>query len=274
MGLGGRRLLWKGLHRYFPAWAAKRSVRTLYNQRATQLPDLPLLNEGYASLDPAEPDPALAAADREARFHLNLYHHLARQVDLRGQTLLEVGSGRGAGTDYLCRHHAPASVTGLDLAEANVAQARLRFARPGLTFRRGDAEALPFPVAAFDVVVNVESSHLYPRPDRFFREVHRVLRPGGHFLFADLGDRARMDGLAAQFRQAGFEIVAARDITANVVAAIEADDHRRSGILRSVARDDLEYQDLAAWARLVGTPGHRAYREGDDQYWSYVLRKP
>jgi SAM-dependent methyltransferase len=276
MGLGIRRLAWKGLHRYFPDWAAKHAVRTYYNRRATQIPDraLPLLNYGYASLDPGDPDPVLAGPDHEARFHLHLYDHLARQVDLRGRAVLEVGSGRGAGTDYLGRAHGPASVTGLDLAEANVGQARRRYGRPGLTFQRGDAEALPFPDRAFGAVINVESSHLYPRPDRFFREAYRVLAPGGHFLLADLGDRARMDGLAAQLGRAGFLPVAARDITANVVAAIEADDRRRTAILESVAVDARDFRELADWARLVGTAGYQAFRDGRDRYGSYVLRKP
>lgn len=258
----------------FPVLARKRSVRSTYDRLAERDRALFFLNEGYAPLDPDEPVPVLAEVDRPGQLHANLYHHVARQVPLCGKAVLEVGSGQGAGSYFLTHYLAPASVTGVDLSGRNVALATRLFARPGLRFRQGDAEALPFLPASFDVVLNVESSHLYPRPEVFFREAHRVLRPGGHLLFVDLGERARMDGLADQFRRAGFEVVTARDITRNVVAAIQADNDRRGRILRAFARSDKEFRELAAWARMVGTPGYDAYCDGRDQYWSYVLRKP
>ena len=49
----------------------------------------------------------------------------------------------------------------------------------------GNAESLPFADESFDAVINVEASHGYPDFPRFLAEVARVLRPGGHFLYAD-----------------------------------------------------------------------------------------
>jgi len=80
----------------------------------------------------------------------------------------------------------PASYTGLDLNPAGIAFCRKRHNVPGLDFVQGDAENLPFPDQSFDAVINIESSHCYPRFPRFLAEVARVLRPGGHFLYADL----------------------------------------------------------------------------------------
>ena len=54
----------------------------------------------------------------------------------------------------------------------------------------GDAESLPFGDEMFDAVVNVESSHCYGSTPAFLAQVKRVLRCGGHFLFADLLDRS------------------------------------------------------------------------------------
>jgi fatty-acid O-methyltransferase len=55
----------------------------------------------------------------------------------------------------------------------------------GLDFVQGDAQNLHFPDQSFDAVINVEGSHIYPNFERFLGEVARVLRPGGHFLYAD-----------------------------------------------------------------------------------------
>ena len=56
---------------------------------------------------------------------------------------------------------------------------------PGLTFVQGDAQKLPFSAQSLDAVINVEASHCYPNFPGFLAEVARVLRPGGHFLYAD-----------------------------------------------------------------------------------------
>lgn len=54
----------------------------------------------------------------------------------------------------------------------------------------GRAERLPIRDASVDILLNVESSHLYADMDAFLREVFRVLKPGGYFCWADLRDSA------------------------------------------------------------------------------------
>ena len=55
-----------------------------------------------------------------------------------------------------------------------------------MTVVKGNAERLPFNDETFDVVLNVESSHLYTRRVNFVREVHRVLKTGGFLCTADV----------------------------------------------------------------------------------------
>ena len=55
----------------------------------------------------------------------------------------------------------------------------------GCASSQGSALDLPFPDASFDVVLNVEASNDYGDRRRFFREVARVLKPDGIFLYAD-----------------------------------------------------------------------------------------
>jgi ubiquinone/menaquinone biosynthesis C-methylase UbiE len=61
-----------------------------------------------------------------------------------------------------------------------------------LDFVQGNAENLPFPGQSFDAVMNVQASLSYPSLPRFLAEVARILRPGGHFLYADLRRRNRI----------------------------------------------------------------------------------
>src|SRR5262249_23003172 len=127
----------------------------------------------------------LERGDEPNRACIQLYHHVAAQVLLRGKNVLEVSCGHGGGASYVARGLQPQSFTALDLNPACIGFCRQRHQVAGLVFRAGDAGRLPFEAGTFDAVLNIEASHCYPSFPRFLSEVARVLRPGGHFLYAD-----------------------------------------------------------------------------------------
>ncbi len=96
-----------------------------------------------------------------------------------GRRLLEIGCGLG--TDLFQFAKGGARTAGLDLTPASVALARRRFELEGMggDFLVGDAENLPLAGASVDVVYSFGVLHHTPDTARAFREVHRVLRPGG-----------------------------------------------------------------------------------------------
>ena len=145
--------------------------------------DVVFFNFGYEE-DPPMGLP-LAPSDEPNRYGIQLYHVTASQADLTGKRLLEVSCGAGGGASYIMRNLGPASYTGLDLNPASIDMCRERHRLPGLDFVQGDALNLVFPDQSFDAVINVEASHQYSDFPRFLDEVARVLRPGGHFLYAD-----------------------------------------------------------------------------------------
>jgi SAM-dependent methyltransferase len=91
-----------------------------------------------------------------------------------------------------------ARATGIDFASAMVEQAsRLH---PGVTFRSGDAEALPVEAGTVDaVVINFGMLH-FAGPDRAVAEAHRVLRPGGRFAFTVWAPPEKCEGFAIVLR--------------------------------------------------------------------------
>lgn len=112
--------------------------------------------------------------------------HLVRFAGVRaGQTVLDVGCGTGVVAITAAR--AGAKATGLDLTPELLAQARGHAPLAGVpetAWQEGDAEALPFPDASFDVVLSQFGHMFAPRPDVTTREMLRVLRPGGRIAFA------------------------------------------------------------------------------------------
>jgi SAM-dependent methyltransferase len=106
-----------------------------------------------------------------------------------GHRILEVGTGVGATAFTLAANDPTAHVTGVDLSAFMVEQARKRAETLGLGERiklihNHDPNVLPFDDATFDLVL-VESVAMYNDADRFFREILRVLKPGGRLGLHD-----------------------------------------------------------------------------------------
>lgn len=120
------------------------------------------------------------------QYHFEKLHHLLRLVDFDGyreREVLEVGCG--AGVDLARFAKGGARVTGVDLASSAIDLARANFAQQGLRgeFQIADAERLPFPASAFDLVYAHGVVQYTGEPARLVRECHRVLRPGGEAIF-------------------------------------------------------------------------------------------
>jgi ubiquinone/menaquinone biosynthesis C-methylase UbiE len=114
---------------------------------------------------------------------------LARIRD--GEAVLEVAVGTGLAFERILRANPAGRNEGIDLTDAMLERARRRAAATGATqyrLRPGDARALDFGEAEFDVLVNNYLFDLLPEADfaTVLREFRRVLRPGGRLVVVNM----------------------------------------------------------------------------------------
>ncbi len=118
--------------------------------------------------------------------------------DVRGRTVLDLGCGTGRHSLRLA--DAGADVTAVDFSEGMLAEARKKPGADRVRFVAHDLhDPLPFPDAAFDLVVSgLVLEHLRDLGG-FFREARRVLRPGGRAVVSAMHPAMFLRGTQARF---------------------------------------------------------------------------
>ena len=107
-----------------------------------------------------------------------------------GDTVIDLGSG--AGNDcFVARHETgpTGKVIGIDFTERMIEKARINAEKLGynnVEFRYGDIESMPVSDSMADVVVSNCVLNLVPDKQAVISEIHRVLKPGGHFSISDI----------------------------------------------------------------------------------------
>ncbi len=215
------------------------------------------------------------------------------------QQWLDVGCGSGAFTELIVALCAPASVHGIDPAEAQLAYARARHAAGLAQFTLGDAMDLPFQDGAFDVAVMPLVIFFVPDPVKGVAEMARAVRPGGmvaayawdlcgggspydalqtemremgvHFADPPSQDASRIDALQSLWQGAGLLAVETREIT---VQRTFADFEAYWGVVQGSPRvgSEIAAMPLADRARLQARMRERLQAGPAGQPLTYCAR--
>ena len=261
---------------YFGPRAARRYIRAARDDHSKR----PALWNRFYALDWGETTTnnygfAPAEGAHPQRFQHQMYRELLKRLQEKGSVepqtrILEVSCGRGGGLNaFLAAAPVPLDATGLDVAASAIAFCRKTYGESEhLRFVEGSALDLPFPDGTFDVVLNVEASNDYGDRAGFFRQVARVLKPGGIFLYTDSFRTEHVEQMQKELTAAGFE-AEFTDITANVAEACRLDSPRRRDVIRDHAPAGAKIlfrRQLENYAGVEGSKKHQQFVSGRRAY--------
>jgi ubiquinone/menaquinone biosynthesis C-methylase UbiE len=183
---------------------------------------------GSATVPPTYVNANRLWVDSRLRYGIGLRveGRILHRLGARGAVAVEIGTGRrGLGARVAVEVLGAAEVTAFDLYPASVGRARVRCAdlADRVTFRVGDATALPVGDASADLVVDFHALHHIPDWRAAVAEAARVLRPGGQLALTEMtarfvdapwlravsrhpADRFSTDELVAELRARGLEV--------------------------------------------------------------------
>ncbi|WP_109700452.1 class I SAM-dependent methyltransferase [Chitinophaga deserti] len=102
---------------------------------------------------------------------------------LEGKTVLDLGCGFGWHCRY-AREQGAAQVTGIDISEKMLEQARQATSDEAITYRRLAIEDIDYPAGSFDVVLSSLALHYVAPYADVCRKVFSCLQPGGSFVLS------------------------------------------------------------------------------------------
>jgi len=156
-----------------------------------------------------------------------------------GETVLDLGSGAGFDCFLAAGKVGPAGrVIGVDMTDAMLDKARANAAKTGFSnveFRKGEIEALPVDDASVDVVISNCVLNLVPDKDRAFREIRRVLKPGGRLAVSDMAWEAEPDAAVRRDMEAVVGCIGGALVLGDYVAKLE-----RAGFARVEVENHAE----------------------------------
>jgi ubiquinone/menaquinone biosynthesis C-methylase UbiE len=215
---------------------------------------------------------AMDEQNERDRFSVQLYHHLADSVNIQGKDIVEIGCGRGGGLSFITRTFSPAKALGIDLNKRAVRFCSRHYKMDGLSFAQGDAQKLELEDDSCDIVMNIESSHRYPNMTAFLKEVCRILRSGGYFLFTDFRYDSEMEEMKKCLEDCGLTMIKEKNINKEVVAALALDDMRRRNLIQKLAPKFLHNIALN-FAGTTGSDTYNNFASNKYIYFSYIYKK-
>jgi SAM-dependent methyltransferase len=211
----------------------------------------------------------LAALPEGANLGLGCGNPLEHAAAQPGETVLDLGSGAGMDAFLAARAVGPTGrVIGVDMTPEMLERARANAARAGVAnveFRLGEIEHLPVPDASVDIIISNCVINLSPEKDQVFREMFRVLRPGGRMVVSDLVLVRPISEEIRRSVEAYVGCVAGASLRADYLKAIGAAGFRDIEVLEERSYGDVDLFGDAEWmreaARSVVSAKIRAVKE-------------
>ena len=244
-----------------------------YYYSIIQLEHLRTNNFGYSPVDEE-----IIKYGPDLQYGIQLYKELVKNhsgyLINEKNSLVEIGCGKGAGAEYLIKKFMPQKYTGVDFSEKAIDFCTNYYKQvKNVHFVCADAHQLPLVENSADVVLNVESSHLYKNQEKFFNEVYRILKPSGKFLFTDYRcvKNCPIDDLEKYITGSGFSITEKRIITPQIQNACMLASERRQKLVE--ARPWYLRKYFRHYAILNGSKKSRMLANGEIIYFIYHLEK-
>ncbi|MFM7363092.1 MAG: class I SAM-dependent methyltransferase [Cuspidothrix sp.] len=237
------------------------------------------LNLGYV---PIQEIPSLSVVQLSDDFPERESYQLILEVIgdclINDRDILDISCGRGGTAFILKTYFQPRRYLGIDISLNAIEFCRQHHEADNILFQQGDAEAIRVEYMSFDVVINIDSSQHYPNILAFYREVYRVLRQEGWFLYCAWLPAKKINAHLKVITSMGFELVSNVNISPNVVQSCKetADKYLNLWENHHLLQEKLGEISITDLTNFICSPGsekYEAFLSGEYEQRIFKFRK-
>lgn len=165
------------------------------------------------------------------------YPHAANAI-AEGDTVLDIGSGSGTDVLFASLRVGPkGKVFGLDITDAMIEKARANIEKMGaknVKILKGNATEIPLDDASVDVVTSNGVLNLVPDKTKAFREVYRVLKPGGKIQISDIVVQNNVQKVCGLIPQLWADCIGGAAVESEYLEGIRAAGFKDAKVIRRI----------------------------------------
>ena len=225
------------------------------------------VNYGYLPQPEEDLNFQLNPEDEPNRLFLNLVEQVIGNLDLSEKRILILGSGRGGNADYIARYKNPREIIAVDRSERAISFSSGEYSDECLAFINSSIEDLDINnLGKFDIVLSIESSHCFDQ-NIFLEKTKELLGQDGRFILADFRSIHQIEALVSGIQERDMQIIKQKDITQNILLAMENQTEERMRQIKEVMPSFLH----GVVGEFVGIKNSGIYTKFKNRSFEYFI---
>jgi ubiquinone/menaquinone biosynthesis C-methylase UbiE len=176
----------------------------------------PLQNHGLV-----DKEIQLEEEDLDFPNQVTTYLNLFKNIEIKDQSILDVGCGWGRGTHIIKKYFEKCNITGIDINSSYINYAKSHFKE--CNYLQDNFFNTKIKKNSFDFIVSNCSMHFFYNYSPTFNNFKKILKPGGKVLIADLWTNESLFTFLTKCKQHKMKVLSIEDLTNQTIQAMEED---------------------------------------------------
>ena len=194
------------------------------------------------------------------------YLNLFKNIEIKNQSILDIGCGWGRGTHTIKKYFKKCKVTGIDIDSSYINYAKLHFKE--CNYLQDNFFNTKIKKNSFDFIVSNCSMHFFYNYNIPFNNFKKILKPGGKVLITDLWTNESFFTFLTKCNQHEMKVLSMEDLTNQTIQAMEKDISKTFIKFKNKVNDN----SITAFIEIQ-KDRLKAFKKNINRHYKFVIQK-